>query len=63
MLTCRDVMQQIADYLAGKLTQEQSQQIDWHMAHCLDCLLALSAARQTPKGSGPQRTSHHALQE
>ena len=62
MLTCREVMHRLSDYLAGKLTTEMSQHISWHLGHCPDCKLVLNSAQRTLRkyfaaSARPSRTS------
>ena len=51
MINCREVMEKLADYLAGKLASEMSQQINWHMGHCPRCKQMLRSAQRTLRES------------
>lgn len=46
MLTCREVIWSLSDYLEGKVAIEVSQQINWHLGHCPDCKRMLRSAQR-----------------
>lgn len=46
-MTCRDVIEFLADYLAGDLAAEQQAVFDEHLAICPDCVAYLKNYRRT----------------
>jgi anti-sigma factor RsiW len=44
-LTCRELVDFLADYLAGELPPEQGAEFDAHLARCPDCVTYLNTYR------------------
>lgn len=48
ILTCRDFVDFLADYVADELVPEVRTSFDDHLAHCPSCVVYLNTYRDTP---------------
>ena len=46
-LTCREFIEDIADYLAGELAPDRIPHCDAHLSHCPDCVKYYRSYRET----------------
>ncbi|QDT63234.1 anti-sigma factor family protein [Calycomorphotria hydatis] len=59
-LTCADVGECLADYNAGKLSEEMAGRVEAHLDHCVRCREALEALQHKPATVSLDRAPHFA---
>lgn len=47
MLSCRDVVAQLSEYLDQELSASQRQSLDYHLEHCVHCTALYDSTRKT----------------
>ena len=47
MITCREFIEFLADYLAGELSPASQAEFEFHLSNCLDCILYLKSYEAT----------------
>jgi anti-sigma factor (TIGR02949 family) len=47
LLSCRDVVAQLSEYLDGELSASERQLLDYHLAHCEHCTALYDSTRKT----------------
>ena len=49
MITCKDFMAEIGNYLEGDVADEVRHQLEHHLSHCQTCTVLLDSSRKTLK--------------
>ncbi len=47
MITCRDVIRELSDYLDGDVDEKVKRQLQDHLMHCHDCKVIVDTTRKT----------------
>ena len=47
MLTCKDFLHELSDYLDGQLDQRTKEELDEHLAWCHDCFVVCNTTKKT----------------
>lgn len=47
MISCRDFMDEIGNYLEGDLAEDIRRRLEAHLAHCTTCTIICDSARKT----------------
>ncbi|MCS6954332.1 MAG: zf-HC2 domain-containing protein [Bryobacterales bacterium] len=47
MLTCKQFLEELADYLDGELAEEVRRELDGHLAECPNCWVIVDTTKKT----------------